>query len=361
MDIKFENITIKDLFNDYTDSEEAGVFGYGKKLNIRPPYQREFIYKGRQREAVINTVVNGFPLNVMYWAKSKGDTFELIDGQQRTIAICQYIKGDFSCNNLYFSNQPEDVQKQILNYKLMVYICEGKTSEKLEWFKIINIAGEKLTDQELRNAIYSGSWVTDAKRYFSKTSCAAHQKGQRYLTGQPNRQDYLQTVIRWISNNGNIEDYMGKHQHHTNALPLWNYFEKVIEWVQLTFTKYRKVMQGIEWGLLYNQFKDVKLNPKEIENEITKLILDDDVTNNKGIYQYILTREEKYLNIRSFTESQKRQVYEKQQGICSICKKYFSPEEMEADHITPWHEGGHTSIDNCQMLCKNCNRKKSGK
>lgn len=206
----------------------------------------------------------------------------------------------------------------------MVYICEGTDSEKLKWFKTINTAGEKLTDQELRNAIYSGRWVTDAKRYFSKTNCVAYKKGHRYLKGSPIRQDYLETVIRWISGDGKIEDYMGKHQNHHQALPLWEYFEKVITWVECTFTKYRKEMEGIEWGLLYNRFKDNKLNPKEIENEIQKLLLDDDVTSNKGIYQYILTRKEKYLNLRSFTESQRRQVYEKQKGICFMCKEEFS-------------------------------------
>ncbi|CAL9917760.1 5-methylcytosine-specific restriction enzyme A [Candidatus Liberibacter solanacearum] len=361
MDIQLTEITIRDLFDSYTDNEEKGVLGYGKKLDIRPPYQREFIYKDEQREAVIDTIINSFPLNIMYWAKKEDGKFELMDGQQRTIAICQYLNNIFSYKSLYYYNQQKDIKEKILNYKLMIYICEGTDSAKLNWFKTINTAGEKLTDQELRNAIYSGNWVTDAKRYFSKKNCVAYQKGHRYLKGSPIRQDYLETVIRWISDDGKIEDYMGKHQHHRQALPLWEYFEKVINWVECTFTKYRKEMEGIEWGLLYNQFKDDKLNPKEIENKINKLMLDDEVTNNKGIYKYILTGEEKHLNLRSFTESQRRKAYEEQKGICSMCKKKFSLDRMEADHRDPWHEGGKTSDENCQMLCKTCNRQKSGK
>ncbi|MEG8098642.1 HNH endonuclease family protein [Candidatus Liberibacter brunswickensis] len=361
MDVKLkENVTIADLVNEYTDNMEEGVLGYGKTLNIRPPYQREFIYNLDQREAVIDTVLNGFPLNTMYWIKNKGkNTFELIDGQQRTISICQYVNDDFSCRSLYFTNQQEDKKKQILEYKLMVYTCEGTDSERLAWFKTINIAGEKLTNQELRNAIYSGSWVTNAKLYFSKINCPA-QYYKRYLTGSSIRQDYLERAIRWASK-GNIEDYMGLHQHEESASSLWDYFEKVMGWVKSTFTKYRKEMKGVDWGELYHDFNDQTFNPKEIEEEIEKLFLDDDVTNKKGIYPYVLTRNTKYLNIRSFTKSQKSQVYAKQGQVCNKCKKEFDQDDMEADHIKPWCAGGSTSIDNCQMLCKKCNREKSGK
>lgn len=364
MKIDLKEITVRELTNGYADNEENGVVGFGGKLDIRPPYQREFVYKDKQRDAVIETVIKDFPLNVMYWAVGENGNYEVIDGQQRTISICQYVEGDFSVKignfseNRAFHNLQQDEKEQILNYKLMVYLCSGTDSEKLEWFKTINIAGEKLTDQELRNAVYSGSWVSDAKRYFSKNSRA--KIGDDYLSGSANRQEFLETAISWIAN-GNIEQYMSDHQHDPTAIELWNYFQAVIGWVKATFTKYRKEMKGIAWGLLYNEFKDKKLDPKKLEEEITKLMLDEDVDNKKGIYIYVLTRKEKYLNIRAFTDNQKREAYERQKGICPDCKQQFDIKEMEADHITPWHLGGKTSADNCQMLCKDDNRRKSGK
>ena len=199
-------------------------------MDIRPPYQREFIYKDNQRDAVINTVTKNFPLNVMYWAVREDGTFEVIDGQQRTISICQYVNGGFAYQNRYFHNLKADEKEQILNYKLMVYVCSGSESEKLEWFRTINIAGEKLTDQELRNAVYTGSWVSDAKRYFSKSGCVAYNIGGDYLNGSPIRQEFLETAIEWISE-GKIESYMATHQHDPNATALWMYFQSVITWV----------------------------------------------------------------------------------------------------------------------------------
>jgi len=361
MKIELKEITVQELTNGYEDNEEAGVVGYDGKLDIRPPYQREFIYKDKQRDAVINTIIKDFPLNILYWAVREDGNYEVIDGQQRTISISQYVEGDFSFNNRYFHNLQQDEQKQILDYKLMVYLCSGTDSEKLEWFKIINIAGEKLTEQELRNAVYSGSWVSDVKRYFSKSSCPAYGIGSDYLNGSPIRQDYLQTAIKWISEE-NIEQYMSEHQHDQNALALWQYFQSVITWIDGTFTKKRtKLMKGVDWGILYNEFKNEVFDTKAIEDEIAKLILDDDVSKKSGIYPFILTRKEKYLSIRAFTESIKQKVYEKQQGICRVCKEHFELNKMEADHITPWHEGGKTDEENCQMLCRECNRRKSGK
>lgn len=361
MKIELKEITIRELTNGFEDNAEAGVIGYGGKLDIRPPYQREFIYNDKQRDAVIHTVTRDFPLNVMYWAVREDGNFEIIDGQQRTVSICQYLNGDFSVNGLAFHNLTKDKQEQILNYGLTVYFCSGTDSEKLEWFETINIAGEKLTNQELRNAVYSGSWVTDAKKYFSKTGCVAYQIGSDYLNGSPIRQDYLETVIKWISDD-EIKQYMSDHQHDQNAAPLWRYFQDVITWVETTFVKKRaKFMRGVDWGTLYNQYKDEQFNTEKIEKEIEQLILDDDVSKKSGIYPYILTRDEKYLSIRAFTPAIKQKVYEKQKGICVHCKKHFELEEMEADHITPWHEGGRTNEENCQLLCKNCNRTKSGK
>jgi hypothetical protein len=361
MIIELKEITIRELAESFQDSAENGVTGFGGKLDIRPPYQREFIYKDKQRDAVINTITKSFPLNVMYWAVREDGTFEVIDGQQRTISICQYINGDFAYMFRYFHNLKNDEKEQILSYKLMVYVCSGSESEKLEWFKTINIAGEKLTEQELRNAVYSGSWVSDAKRYFSKNGCVAFNIGSDYLSGSPIRQEYLETAIDWISK-GNIEVYMGNHQHDPNATALWMYFQSVITWVNATFTtKRKKFMKGVAWGVLYNKYKDVVYDTKEIEEETARLIADDDVEKKSGIYAYILTRDERYLGIRAFSDSVKQKVYEKQKGVCVVCKKHFDISEMEGDHITPWHEGGRTIETNCQMLCKDDNRRKSGK
>ncbi len=360
MKIELKEITVRELTKDYQDNEENGVVGYGGKLDIRPPFQREFIYKDKQRDAVIDTITKEFPLNVMYWAVREDGNFEVIDGQQRTISVAQFVESDFAFQERYFHNLQKDEQDQILNYKLMVYFCSGTDSEKLQWFKTINIAGEKLTDQELRNAVYSGSWVSDAKRYFSKNGCPAYGIASDYLSGTPIRQDYLETTIQWISNDS-IEKYMAEHQHEPNANELWLYFQSVINWVKAVFPNYRKEMKGIQWGFLYNQFSSKKYDSKKIEKEISELMQDEDVTNKKGIYIYVLTRNEKYLNIRAFSENQKREAYERQKGICVKCREHFELEDMEADHITPWHEGGKTISENCQMLCKEDNRRKSGK
>ena len=369
MKIELHEIKIRDIVNGYVDSQESGVVGYGGKLNIRPAFQREFVYKEKQRNAVIETVVKGFPLNVMYWVEDDGGNFELLDGQQRTISICQYVNGDFSINSRAFHNLTETEKKHILDYPLMIYICKGNDKEKLDWFKIINIAGVQLKEQELRNAIYTGEWLSDTKRYFSKNGCAAYLLANKYLNGEVNRQDYLETALEWISAKENIklEDYMSIHQHDRHATPLWQYFQSVISWVQTIFPKYRKEMKGLAWGILYNTYGDKVYNPQELEAKILSLMQDDDVTKRSGIYEYLLSGNEKHLNIRAFTDNEKRRVYERQKGICPHCvaekrqKTHYELEEMEADHITPWCEGGKTSIDNCQMLCKEHNRRKSSK
>lgn len=365
MKIELKQITVRDLVKDYQDSAESGVRAYGGLLDVRPPYQREFVYKDKQRDAVIETVRQGFPLNVMYWAKRDDGTFEVIDGQQRTISLCQYVIGDFAYLMRYFHNLQADEQQQILDYELMVYMCEGSDSEKLDWFKTINIAGEKLTDQELRNAVYAGNWVTDAKRHFSKTGCAAYQIGKDYLNGLPIRQDYLETVIGWMADKDSDEaicNYMAIHQHDKDADDLWLYFKNVVEWVNLKFPiKRAKLMKGQPWGFLYNRFKNADLDKDSLEAEIAKLVADDDVENKRGIYPYVLIHDEKYLNIRTFSDGIKQKVYEKQNGICPHCEQEFELSEMEGDHITPWCEGGKTVEENCQMLCKSCNRRKSNR
>jgi hypothetical protein len=295
----------------------------------------------------------------MYWAVTENG-FEIIDGQQRTVSICQFVDGVYSYNNRYFHNLQEDEQDAILDYELTVYKCSGTDSEKLDWFRTINIAGEKLTEQELRNAVYSGSWTSDVKRYFSKTQCAAYRLADIYMSGSPIRQDYLETAISWI-NEGDVDGYMAKHQHDPNATPLWLYFQTVINWVTATFPKYRKEMKGIAWGVLYDRHKTDSLDPKTLEAELVQLMSDDEVTKKKGIYEYLLTRDEKHLSIRAFTDSQKRTLYERQKGVCPACSEHFELKQMEADHIIPWSQSGKTDLNNGQMLCRDCNRRKSNK
>ncbi|MCY4008179.1 MAG: DUF262 domain-containing protein [Anaerolineaceae bacterium] len=360
MKIELLDLTVRDLVAGYRDDGEGGVVGYGGALDIRPPFQREFIYQEKERNAVIASILQGYPLNVMYWAERCDGTFEIIDGQQRTISIAQYVEGDFSFAGKYFHNLLPETKRQLLEYPLMVYVCSGSDEEKLAWFEIINIAGVKLTQQELRNAVYAGPWVTDAKRYFSRSgsACPAYQIGKDYLRGSPIRQEYLETAIRWISS-GEITDYMARRQHDESAAPLWDYFCSVIDWIKATFPTKRSSMKGVDWGSLYNAYQDAKLDPVKIEAEVERLLDDEEVRRESGIYPYVLTREEKHLNLRAFDARMKRRVYRRQDGICAICKKEFTIAEMEADHITPWSEGGKTDEENCQVLCRQCNRKKA--
>ena len=359
MKIDPRKITVGELAAGYQDDGEDGVEGYGGRLDIRPPYQREFVYKDKEREAVIDSVMKDFPLNVMYWSVRDDDTYEIIDGQQRTISIAQYVEGAFSVDERYFENLQDDEQEQILDYQLMIYLCSGTDSERLKWFEIINIAGQKLTNQELRNAVYAGTWVTDAKRYFSRQRSPAAGLGGDYLIGEAIRQKHLETAIKWISE-GDITGYMAE-QHDQNAKPLWDYFRSVIAWIESTFTTYRSSMKGVDWGSLYNAYKDAELNPVEIEAEVEKLLDDEEVQRESGIYPYILTREAKHLNLRAFDDRMKRRIYRKQNGICIICEKEFEIGKMEADHKRPWSEGGKTEEANCQMLCRKCSREKSSK
>ncbi|MDA8000433.1 MAG: HNH endonuclease [Alphaproteobacteria bacterium] len=366
MKIELAKITIRDLADGYEDNQEEGVSGYGGRLDIRPPYQREFVYKDKQRDAVIDTAARGFPLNVMYWAVREDGDFEVIDGQQRTISICQFVEGDFTVYNkdhemrLGFANWQDEEQNKFLDYPLTVYLCEGTDREKLDWFRIVNIAGERLYDQELRNAVFSGPWVSDAKRYFSRTGCPAYGVGGKYLTGSPIRQDYLQTAIAWLSDN-KIDEHMSASQHKPDAKELWGYFRDVIDWVERVFPNYRKEMKTPEWGTLYNLYKDADLDPQALEGRIKALMEDEDVSSKPGVYAYVLTGEERHLNLRSFGARTKREVYERQNGVCARCGKERGMEQMEADHIKPWSEGGKTDAENCQMLCKQCNREKSNK
>ncbi len=375
MKVDLHKITVRELVNGFKDNDEEGVVGYGGLLDIRPKYQREFVYNEERQRAVIESIMGNFPLNVMYWVKREDGTFEVLDGQQRILSICRYVVKPqlFSVyykewdEKLYFDNLPQKAQQQILDYELMVYFCEGDDSEKLKWFDTINIAGLKLTNQETLNATFASEWLTDAKRYFSKTGCPAQDIGAKYANPHyaVNRQGLLELVLLW-KHNGSVEglkEYMRtmKKEGVQNAKELWIYFQGVIDWVKTTFPKYRKEMKGVDWGMLYNRYKDNQYDTAALEREVSALMLDEDAESKKGIYYYVLTRDEKYLNLRAFPDSIKRAVYERQQGVCAKCGKSCDITEMEGDHITPWSEGGRTTIENCQMLCKSCNRRKSNK
>lgn len=375
MIIKPNKIKVKDLVKGYLDKNEKGVVGYNGLLDIRPPYQREFVYKDEQRNKVIDTVQKGFPLNVFYWVDMGNGSFEILDGQQRTISICQFFNNEFSVNGLIYDNLPSNKKQDFDNYELAVYECSGTDSDKLDWFKTINIAGEKLTNQELRNAIYTGPWLIDAKKHFSHINCVAQQKASKLLTGSSIRQDYLETVLRWISHRDNnykidIEWYMSKHQTDNDADILWQYFLSVIDWVNRIFKpeNYRQEMKGIEWGIFYNKYNSKIFNTNDVEMEIKRLMEDDDVSYKKGIYEYILSGNEKSLNIRAFTDKDKAQAFEKQivsgtgKACCPKCNdnsKLFTRNQMQADHIIPWSNGGKTTLANCQMLCNYHNGVKS--
>lgn len=363
MKIELREITIRELVEGYKDDKENGVVAYGGKLDVRPKFQREFIYDDPQRDAVIDTVMKGHPLNVMYWAAMDDGKFEIIDGQQRTVSICKYVgTREFSVKELYYHNLQDDVQEKILNYRLMVYVCTGSASEKLEWFKTINIAGEELTAQELRNAVYSGPWVTDAKRYFSKTGCVAYKVGNQYLNGTAIRQDYLETIISWMAGSNKDEaicEYMAQHQYEQSAEEMWRHFEEVIDWAKRVFPKYYKEMKGLEWGRFYKEYKQ----ENDLSAEVAKLMADKEVTKKSGIFEFLLSGKKKYekLSLRAFDEDDMRTKYEEQAGVCPICKQHFEFSEMCGDHIKPWSKGGKTVPENLQMLCAHCNTIKSDK
>ncbi|MBQ6773374.1 MAG: DUF262 domain-containing protein [Synergistaceae bacterium] len=370
MKIELHRIPIREIVQGYQDNKDGGVTGYSGRLNIRPAFQREFIYDESQRAKVIDSIMKDFPLNVMYWVINSEGNYEMLDGQQRTISICQYASGDFALNNVGYMNLTEEKRRKFLDYELMIYFCEGTEDEKLDWFEIINISGERLTPQESRNAVYSGAWLTDAKEHFSRIKCAAFQEAKDYMKGSAIRQDYLETAIKWAADYDGIREktpdkaireYMRLHQHDKDCGGLWLYFKRVIDWVKFLFPVTRPIMKGIQWGMLYNIHGGKSYNPSELEERIKALITDYDITNKAGIYEYVLDGEIKHLHIRKFSDRDKLTAYERQNGICSVCGKHFELSEMQADHIIAWSRGGHTEPDNCQVLCKECNRMKGSK
>ncbi len=368
MDINLQKIKIKDIFNGYIDNDEEGVYGYGGKLNIRPKYQREFSYDEEQQKAVIDTILKEFPLNVMYWSVNPDGCYELLDGQQRTLSFCKFLSSAFSIKNnngkdIYFHTLPEDIKEKFLNYECLVYICKGKESEKLDWFRVINIAGLKLTEQELRNAFCTGSWLTSAKKYFSKIGCPASRISDSYISAEINRQGLLEIALKFIAiaQNTTIDEYMSRNQDKEDATELWEYFSNVINWIEFNFTDKYSQMKSVNWGELYYKYKDIKLSPEKTSIKIKELMKDKEVQKKSGIYEYILSGKEKFLNLRDFDIDEKRTQYEIQEGVCPMCKKHFEFEEMQGDHKIAWSKGGKTTPDNLQMLCRDCNLEKSAK
>lgn len=374
MKITLHQVTIGELVDGYADrsDNEEGITGLGGRLNIRPKYQREFVYGAKERNAVMDTVWRGFPLNVMYWVRTTPEvpsapldgSFELLDGQQRTISICQFVHGEYMMvldgTLTNFDGLTAEQKRRILDYPLQIYVCDGPEDEQIAWFRVINIAGERLTEQEMRNAVYSGPWVTQAKRRFSKTNCVAYQLGRDYMAGAPIRQTYLETVLKWISR-GEIDAYMVKHRFDADSDELWQYYQDVVHWVQTRFTERRREMKGVAWGDIYNLHRDAPFRESELRERVRALMKDSDVQSKSGIYWYVFDGDERHLQLRAFDGNTKREVYERQKGVCPLCGSHFEIEEMEADHITPWHEGGRTVAANCQMLCRNCNRHKGAR
>lgn len=364
-----KSVKVSELYNGYLDKDWEGVVGYEGKLDIRPIYQREFIYDIPNEQAVMATVLKGHPLNIMYWVQTAGGNYELLDGQQRTLSICRFLDHkyyilDKDKNKVYVDTLLADDHKKIMNYELDICVCEGTEGEILDWFKTINIKGKELNEQEALNATHTGMWLTEAKKYFSKPNCPAYGLGKDYVNGAVERQDYLSTALKWISND-DAQGYMAQHRNDANANELWEYYNAVIDWIKSAFNIYRKEMDGLNWGKFYNEHKDEKLNSQDLEKQIVALIEDDEVNEKRGIYEYLLTGDERTLNLREFDEKTKFKKYEEQKGICvakkAICgNAHFKYEEMEADHIIPWNKGGKTVYENCKMLCMRDNRIKSG-
>lgn len=360
-----------ELVKNYHDDGDGGVTGYDGRLTIRPNFQRCFVYSDKKRDLVVESVMKGRPLNVMYWSKTGADTYEVLDGQQRTISVAQYVNGDFPVkingNDKFFHNLTQTERDQIMNYELTIYVCDGTEEEKLEWFKIINIVGAVLTSQELLNATYTGPWLADAKMYFSRRNCVAGQMADGYIKGNPIRQDYLEKALAWIADRDGLASgqlYMAKHQHDADANDLWLYFQTVINWAKILFQKRKGITDMQDWGLLYNKYCNSVYNSNTLETEVKDLLMDDDVTKKAGVISYLLSErtkhDEKYLSLRAFTEAQKRRAYERQNGLCAKCGEHFEFEDMQGDHIVPWSRGGRTVDENLQMLCRKCNNAKSG-
>lgn len=381
MKITKKRVTISQLVDGYSDMNDLGVVAYNGKLDVRPCYQREYVYDKNQARSVIDSILNAYPIGVFHWGK-KQNGWELIDGQQRTISICQFCNGEYAVNyrgtEMYYeefkAKFPNEAD-EFANYELIVYECDGQEGEKLNWFRTINTSGEPLNDQEIRNAVYAGDgrWLNAMKNYFSKRNCPAQNLASTYVKGNPIRQDYLEKILKWCANRDglpSIEEFMHRHNHDEDIKDVVDYFRDVIVWAKKLFGTYEKskLLDKVEWGILYNRYKDDENFADDMKPKIDELLLDNDVTKQSGVFDYVLSgcKNERSLSIRTFTEGDKRRKYEEQHHHCPLCEKEgceseYAYDEMEGDHIVPWHDGGHTTYDNLQMLCKRHNREKGGK
>lgn len=380
-DITIEQICEGFVYNEY---EGKGLFGLAGKLTIQPEYQRNYIYAdGKKDVAVIQSVLKGYPIGLIYFTKVSNNEFEILDGQQRITSIGRFLTGKFPIldeNGMqqYFRGLAENLQRKILDTKLTIYECSGTESEIKEWFKTINIVGVPLNEQELLNAIYSGPFVTIAKAEFSNSQNANIQKWAAYISGDVKRQDYLRTALMWVSK-GNIDDYMSRHRYDANITELKTYFNSVIDWVSSVFVDVETEMRGLNWGTFYERFHTNAYNPNDVHNKLKSLYADYFVKNRKGVFEYILggCTDTKLLDIRIFDDVTKRTVYEKQtadaqaRGVsnCPLCaigsdsnkRRIYKQKEMDADHVTAWSNGGATDISNCTMLCATHNRAKGNR
>lgn len=380
------DITIKDICNGfiYNELEGKGLFGLSGKLTIQPEYQRNYIYADGKRDvAVIESILKGYPLGIIYFNKTSDDTFEVLDGQQRITSIGRYVTEKFAIKDengmeQYFTKGASDKRKKIEETPLLIYECEGEESEIKEWFKTINISGVPLNEQELLNAIYSGKFVTLCKQEFSNSQNANIQKWSAYIKGSANRQEFLAVALEWVSKN-NIDNYMALHRHDDTINEIKIYFNSVIEWVSRIFNEVEKEMCGLEWGRLYEQYHNQAYNPTHIQNRAQTLYGDSYIKNRKGIFEFILGGENdtKLLDVRVFDEATKKSIYKKQtdeantKGMsnCPLCaignnsnkNKIWSLSDMDADHVKAWSKGGVTDIKNCEMLCKTHNRAKGNR
>jgi len=381
-------ITVKEICDGfvYNELEGKGLFGLSGKLTIQPEYQRNYIYAsdgGKKEMAVIQSVLKGYPIGLIYFNKVSDSNLEVLDGQQRITSLGRFVSDKFAIKDAngmeqYFGGMAKDKQTKILETKLLIYECEGTESEIKEWFKTINIAGVPLNDQELLNAVYSGPFVTLGKAEFSNSQNANIQKWSAYVSGSANRQEFLECALDWVSK-GNIGDYMSRHRFDKDINELKKYFNSVIDWVSSVFTDVESEMRGLEWGRLYEAYHKKAYNPARVSAEIQKLYADSYVKNRKGIFEYILggSVDTKLLEVRVFDEATKKAVYAQQtakaekkgESNCPLCaighdankSKIWSFSEMDADHVSAWSKGGKSDIKNCQMLCKTHNRAKGNR
>ena len=380
------DVSVEDICKGfvYNELEGKGLFGWGGKLTIQPEYQRNYIYAdGKKDVAVVRSLMSGYPLGLIYFVKTADGRYEVLDGQQRITSFGRFLTGKLAVKDAngmeqYYDGLADDLKEKISGAKLTIYVCEGEESEIKEWFKTINIAGVPLNEQELLNAIYSGTFVSAAKEEFSNSQNANVQKWSAYISGSVNRQDFLRTALDWVSK-GSIDGYMSKHRFDTNINELKTYFNSVIDWISGVFSDVENEMRGLEWGRLYETYHKTPYDPVEVSKKVQNLLADPYVKNKKGIFEYILGGEQdtRLLDIRIFEENTKRSVYTMQTktanelGVsnCPLCAmgheanrtRIWKLTEMDADHVSAWSKGGATDITNCQMLCKTHNRAKGNK